>query len=204
MKKKIAAFLIVLAIASAMSLTAYALPAPPNAPAPPSAPAVPVQGALAIPLAQPAAVYTQVNYTAEQAQSAALDAVGGGTVARTETHYPPHGGAEYKILIVSGNYRFCVHVDGYGGNVTNYHADLITKTGPSAYGYSAAVSAEKAKSIAVEKAGGGVVTDCNLDYKPHIGALTYHIHVANGQYEYCVELSAETGDVYKVEPRYKP
>jgi len=212
MKKKIATFLIVSAIASAMTLTAYALPAPPSAPIAPPSPLAAPPSPLAAPPAPPApislsvsyTVNTEVNITAEEAQNIALSSVGGGTIARTETHYPPHGGAEYKVLVVSGDYRYCVHIDGYDGSVTNNHADLITKVGPLAYGYSAAVSAESAKSIAVENAGGGVATDCNLDYKPHIGALAYHIHVMNGQYEYCVELSADTGAVYKVEQRYKP
>jgi len=158
MKKKIATFLIVSAIASAMTITAYALPAPPSAPGAPVAPPSP----LAAPLAPPApislyasyTVNTEVNIMVEDAQNIALSSVGSGTIARTETHYPTHGGAEYKVLVVSGDYRYCVHVDGYDGSVTNNHADLITKTGPLAYGYSAAVTAEKAKSIAIENAGG--------------------------------------------------
>ncbi|MDR0293776.1 MAG: PepSY domain-containing protein [Oscillospiraceae bacterium] len=147
---------------------------------------------------------TQANITAEAAQSAALDRVGGGTVARTETHYPPHGGMEYKVIVVNGDYKYCVHVSAYDGSVIDYHMDQITKTGPQTNYATATVSADSAKSIAIQNAGGGIVTDCHLDYKPHIGALTYHIHVAFGQYEYCVELDASTGAVYKVEPRYKP
>jgi uncharacterized membrane protein YkoI len=148
---------------------------------------------------------SQSSASAEAAKSAALSKVGGGEVARVETHYPPHGGSEYKVIIVYGDYRYCVHINGSTGYVTDCHSDLITKTGPHAYNNtSAVIGFDKAKAIAVESAGGGIVTDCNLDYKPHLGALSYHIHVAFGQYEYCVELDASTGAVFKTEQRYKP
>jgi beta-lactamase regulating signal transducer with metallopeptidase domain/uncharacterized membrane protein YkoI len=148
----------------------------------------------------------QANITPEAAQISALARVGGGTVARTETRYLRHGGMEYKVIVVNGDYKYNVHINAYDGNIINYHMDQITKARPRTY-YSntePVVSADRAKSVAIQNAGGGIVTDCNLDYKPHIGALTYHIHVANGQYEYCLELDAATGVVYKVEQRHKP
>jgi len=148
----------------------------------------------------------QANITYEIAQSTALARVGGGTIARTETKYPRHGGIEYKVVIVNGDYKYNVHVNAQTGSIINYHMDPITKTGPLAYQNNAvsAINADRAKSIAIQNAGGGIVTDCNLDYKRHQSTLIYHIHVANGQYEYCIELDASTGTVYKVEPRLKP
>lgn len=146
---------------------------------------------------------TQVSISAEDAEAAALGVVGG-TVARVELKYPKHG-AEYKVVIVSGDYRYDVHVNASTGAVRDYKSHQITKVGPSASrsGAVASISADDAKTIAIESAGGGVVTDCNLDYKKHVGALVYHIHVALGQYEYCVELNADSGDVFKSEQRYK-
>jgi len=85
--------------------------------------------------------------------------------------------------------------------------EQITKVGPGGYpnGAKVAIDADKAKAMAIKNAGGsGVITECNLDYKPHVGAMTYHIHVSNGEYEYCSEIDASTGTVYKVEQRYKP
>jgi uncharacterized membrane protein YkoI len=146
----------------------------------------------------------QTNVTAEAAQNIALAKVGGGTIARVETKYHPHG-IEFNVLIVYGDYRYCVHINASTGYIINMHSDQITTVAPNAYGYTPAVSATQAKAIAIQSAGGsGVVTECKLEYKPHLGALSYHIHVAKGQYEYCVELHATTGVVFKVEPRYKP
>ena len=147
---------------------------------------------------------SQINVMIETAKKTALSKAGGGTVARVETKYHPHG-IEFHVLIVNGDYRYCVHVNAGTGYVTDVHTDLITTIEPNAYGYTSAVGANNAKSLAIQAAGGiGIVTECKLEYKKHLGALTYHIHVANGQYEYCVELNAATGSVLKVEPRYKP
>jgi len=143
------------------------------------------------------------NTNVENAKNTALAKVGGGTVVRVETHYAPHG-TEYKVIIVNGDYKYCVHVNASTGYVMDMHSDPITKVGPGAYGYTAAINADKARSIAIQSAGGGIVTECNLNYTPHLATLSYHIHVANGQYEYCVEINATTGAVFKVEPRYKP
>jgi len=149
--------------------------------------------------------FQQAKVTAEDAKNTALAKVGGGTVVRVETKYPPHG-MEYKVMIVDSDNRYDVHVSANSGQITNYHVDKITKVAPHAQGRNTAgvISAENAKSIAVKAADGGIITDCNLDYPPHLGVLTYHIHVGKGQYEYCVELYATTGVIFKVEPRYKP
>ena len=198
-KSKKAALLFIAAVFMATimfgnALTVSAAPPAPIAPPTPPAPA-------------PRNAYynqEQPSVTADSAQSAALANVGGGTVARTETHYPPHGGVEYKVIIVYGDYKYCVHVSGYDAGVIDMHADPVVKTGPNAYNASPAVSATSAMSTAMQNAGGGIVTECTLEYKPHNGSLTYHIHVANGDYEYCVELDAATGTVGKAEQRYKP
>ena len=143
------------------------------------------------------------NVTIENAKSIALSRVGGGTIARVETKYHKHG-VEFNVLIVKGDYRYCVHVNSSTGYVSNMHTDLITTVASNAYGYSAAVSSNQAKTIAIQCAGGGIVTECKLEYKKSSGALIYHVHVANGQYEYCVEINASSSAVIKIEPRYKP
>jgi len=145
-----------------------------------------------------------VNVDADSAQTIALDIVGGGTVARIETKFHPHGGGEYKVIIVNDDYMYEVDVDAYDGTVKNWKVHQITKTGPGVYNTTGVIGANRAKSIAIERAGGGgIITECTLENKPSEG-LTYHVHVANGQYEYCVELNALTGVIFKVDPRYKP
>jgi uncharacterized membrane protein YkoI len=130
--------------------------------------------------------------------------VGGGTVARVETKYPKHGGIEYRVVIVSNDYKDDVHVNAYDGTVKKYKADQITKVGRNALNTMDAIGADKAKSIALQRAGNGIITDCNLDYKRKYGITVYHIHVADGQTEHCVELEASTGSIAKFESRYKP
>ena len=146
----------------------------------------------------------QTNATIESAKSAAIARVGGGTVARVETKYHKYG-TVYHVLIVNGDYRYCVHVNATTGYVINMHTYQITTVASNAYGYTAAVSANNAKAIAIQSAGGGgIVTECKLEYKKHLVSLMYHVHVAKGQYEYCVEINATNNSVLKVEPRYKP
>jgi uncharacterized membrane protein YkoI len=147
----------------------------------------------------------QAKVSIEDAVNTALATTGGGTVVRVETKNPPHG-MEYIIMIVDGDNRYNVHVNANSGQINNYHTDRITKVAHNAKGRdtSGIISAESAKSIALKIADGGIITDCNLDFPPHLGVLTYHIHVGKGQYEYCVELFASTGVVFKVEPRHKP
>ena len=143
----------------------------------------------------------QANITAVEAQGIALAGIGGGTVARTEIKYPPHGGIEYKVIVVDGEYKYDVDVDVHEGTIRNSRMEPITKTGPGVYDASGVIGADRAKSIAVERAGGGLVTDCHLENRPHEGITVYHIHVASGQYEHCVELDAVTGSIVAYELR---
>ena len=147
--------------------------------------------------------YPTTNITIETAKTMALAKSGGGTIARVETKYHIHG-IEFNVLIVNGDYRYCVHINATTGYITNMHTDPITTVAPNASGYTASVTASQAKAIAVQCAGGGIVTECKLEYKKPESALIYHVHVANGQYEYCVEINARNSAVLKIEPRYKP
>ena len=145
----------------------------------------------------------QTSATIETAKNTALARVEGGTVARVETKYHKHG-TEFHVLIVNGDYRYCVHVDASTGYVVNLHSDQITMIASNAYGYTPTISENQAKTIAIQSADGGIVTECKLEYKKHLATLIYHVHVAKEQYEYCVEVNANTTAVLKVEPRYKP
>ena len=143
------------------------------------------------------------NVTTNGAAKIALAQAGGGTVARIETKYPKHGGMEYKVIIVSGIYKYDVHVDAYAGTVRSMKMDQVSTVGSKAYYNTVGtIGADRAKSIAIERAGGGVVTKCKLDNKSHEG-LVYKINVANGQMEYKIELYATTGSIYKFKSKYK-
>jgi len=217
LRKKMIVLLITMVLVLVIPFTVYAKPgrggkpahgpasAKPATPAP-SKPATPGKPGTPASGTPSSSVSLVANYTAEDAQNIALEKVGYGTVARTETHYTPRGSIEYHVIIVDDEYRHDVHVSAYNGSITEYKIDMITKTGRAAYQYGgiAVISAEDAKSIAIQYTGSGFITDCKLDYTPRVRTLTYHVHVAIGQYEHCVELDASTGSVNKVEPRYKP
>lgn len=151
-----------------------------------------------------ASTQIQPAISAEEAEDIALDAAGGGVVARAELKFPRHG-AEYKIIIVDDEYRYDVHVDGSNGTVRKFKSHQIYRISASAYnsGTVASIDADSAVDIAIEMAEGGIVTDCTLSYKRHPGILAYHIHIADGQYETCIEIDAVSGDVFKVEHRIK-
>jgi uncharacterized membrane protein YkoI len=138
------------------------------------------------------------SVTVESAQDTALASVGGGTVARIETKFPKHG-MEYKVIVVHGNYRYDVHVSALTGNVVSLKPHLITKVYYNAPGV---IDVETAKSIAIQSAGGGVVTECKLEHKKREG-MVYSIKVANGQFEHSVELLAATGTVYRAKNTFK-
>lgn len=144
----------------------------------------------------------EANISADSAQAAALSKVGGGTVASIKTKNHRHG-TEHKVVIVKDDYKYDVHVSANDGSVLKMKTSPITKVGPNVNNTAAAIDAETAKSLAIQSAGGGIITECKLQYKRHEGTMAYHIHVANGQYNYCVEVEATTGTIYKVEPKYQ-
>ena len=50
----------------------------------------------------------------------------------------------------------------------------------------------------------GSTTTANVISKPREGIFVYHIHVAIGEWEYCMEVVANTGTVRNFEQRHKP
>jgi len=148
-------------------------------------------------------VFSQGNLSLDRVNQIALDRVGGGTVARTETKYGKHGGMHYKVIIVSGDYKYDVKID-LGGNIIDLKMKQITTAGAKVFGYitPGIIDADKAKSIALEAAGGGIITDCKLDHKSREG-MVYKLKVANGQMEYKVEMLAATGSIFIFHPKYK-
>ena len=68
----------------------------------------------------------------------------------------------------------------------------------------AAVDLFQAQAAALDYTGEGIVTMCRLERKPREDILIYHIHVASGPWEYCLEIDAGTGDIRGMELRHKP
>ncbi|MDR0293777.1 MAG: M56 family metallopeptidase [Oscillospiraceae bacterium] len=88
--------------------------------------------------------------------------------------------------------------------LTTAYEPPVATVDANIYDTAGIIEADEAKAIAIETAGGGVVTECRLENRPLEKFLVYHVHVAVGQWEHCVEIIAETGSIHKHEPRYKP
>ena len=141
----------------------------------------------------------------ERAREIALAAVGGGIVGRTETLYHKDGGIRhYKVLIVHNGYKYDVDVDASDGAIKKMNASRITTTDAHMYDAADTLHTDRVAAIAVEAAGGGVVTKCGLEHKPREGTLFYHVHVARGEWEYCMEIAPDTGAIRSCKQRYKP
>jgi len=157
--------------------------------------AAPVQATPAPPAAvAQAAPTTRANTSVE---NAALARVGGGTVVRVETKHKKNGTVEYKVIIVNGDNRYDVTVTG--NSVTKVNTHRITQV----YNTAGLVDVESAKSLAIQRAGGGIVTEVKLDFKKRENISLYHIHVGRGQNEYCVKINAVTGVVQSVDNKHK-
>ena len=150
-------------------------------------------------------VSSRENISLTQAKDAAVKAAGGGTVGRYEIRYDKHGAIyHYKIILANGDAMYDIDVDGLDGEVKKIETKPITTVDANVYETEGLMEAAKAREIAVESAGGGVVVECRLEKMSREQILVYHIHVVIEQWEYCVEVDANTGAIHKFEPRFLP
>ena len=141
----------------------------------------------------------------DRAKEIAVSAVGGGEVARFEIRHDESGKLyHYKIIIVYDGYMYDVDVDGFDGGIKKIETKPIIRVDQNADNAAETIGIDVSSSIAVEIAGGGVVTENRLEYLPREGIQVYHIHVADGQHEYCVKIEVTTGAVHTFEVRHKP
>jgi len=82
--------------------------------------------------------------------------------------------------------------------------DQITKTAPHVNNIAGVIGADKANSIAIKQADGGVVIKNTLDYKRHEDILVYRVDITNGQMEHKVEINAMTGAIIRYESNLFP
>ena len=139
------------------------------------------------------------------AREAAVQAVGGGIIGRSETILSKDGQIErYKVIIVYGDYRYDVDVDAYDGSIKKIVSDKVVTVDENVRDTSGTIGPDRAMALAIEAAGGGIMTECRLERKPRDGMLAYHVHIADGQWEYCMEINAATGVISSFEQRHKP
>ena len=146
--------------------------------------------------------FVQPNYQNfidnDRARQIALARVGGGEVVRTERKSRYH-----KAIIVSGGNRYDVKIN-FDGSVRALKMKQVTTVGSKVFHHNTAgvIDAARAKSIALERAGGGIITACKLDSKSREG-LVYKVKVVNGRLEHKIELFATTGFIYKHKSKHK-
>ena len=109
-------------------------------------------------ITQPA---TSSRITDSTARQIALAHTGGGTVVKSELDRE-NGVLVYEVEIVNGNSIFEIYVGANDSQIYKNKSKAISIVSNNANAQNASISVERAKSIAIERAGGGIVTECKL------------------------------------------
>jgi len=124
----------------------------------------------------------------------------GGVVVLYETRYPRQGGMHYHIETVNNDMRHICHIDSSTGKILQYREEQIYINN-NYTGIAAGISMEKAAETAIANAGGGIVTDCRLEFREHEQELLYCVKVMNNNKESHVHLRASDGTMIMLEQK---
>lgn len=141
-------------------------------------------------------VTTNATITADEAGKIALNHVGSGTVVLVKTK-SKKGVTYYEVYVVSGSFKHEVKVSSTGA-VTSSESKPIEKLKADTSG---TIGVAKAKSIAIERAGGGIVTEVELERSKSSG-LVFEVEVINGKTEYEIKMNANTGAIINVKTKH--
>lgn len=97
----------------------------------------------------------------------------------------------YRIKMKTNSKKYELKIHARTGKVLEYEWELVTKAS-SKY-----IGEEKAKSIALKKAGSGTVVKVDFDYDD--GVPVYEVDIIKGMYEHEFEIHAKTGKILKHE-----
>ena len=125
----------------------------------------------------------QRRISAGKAMKIARKATRGGMVTDCDLDYE-RGVLAYEVEVYKGGDEYTVFVKASNGKVMKKNSILPSQK---------KISLAKAKKIALRKAGGGVVTDWDLDND--FGIRVYEIEVRKGMYEYDITIKASNGKV---------
>ncbi|MCL2037343.1 MAG: PepSY domain-containing protein [Oscillospiraceae bacterium] len=123
----------------------------------------------------------------EEAAQIALERAGGGTITSNELD-TQKGVLVYKVVIVHEGIKHSMSIDVATGEIIKYK----TKGDETA---NVEISQEQAEQIALERAGGGNITDIELDTKK--GVLVWEIEVFHNGFEHEMDIDAATGEIVK-------
>lgn len=140
-----------------------------------------------------------------RAAEIALGQTGGGQVVDTRLKRK-HGEAVYSVLVIDGGSRITVRVDASSGMVLRLNRKDIERTDYPDKRHSRrewpepAITSERAREIALERAGGGTVIEVVKDFEKN-GRIVYEVEVIDAGRECEIEIDGQTGAVveYKEE-----
>lgn len=102
----------------------------------------------------------------------------------------------YKVKMNKGSKKYELEFHACTGKLIEYDWELTSKSN-SGNKY---IGAEKAKLIALEKTGGGVVTKVEFDNDD--GVPVYEVEIIKDNYEYEVKVHAKTGKILEIDMDY--
>lgn len=97
----------------------------------------------------------------------------------------------YRVKMKTDSKKYELKIHARTGKVLEYEWELVTKAGNKYIGE------EKAKSIALKKAGSGTVVKVDFDYDD--GVPVYEVDIIKDMYEHEFEIHAKTGKILKHE-----
>ncbi|MCI9446427.1 MAG: hypothetical protein HFH36_03355 [Lachnospiraceae bacterium] len=131
----------------------------------------------------------------EQAEKIALEEAGGGRIIKSKLDVDD-GVAVYEVEVAEGNYEYEIKIHAETGTVLKVEREYKpypdVPQEPDDY-----IGLEQAKRIALEAVGGGRVVKAEFDMED--GQPMYEIEIAEGSWEYELEIHAVTGDILKNE-----
>ena len=128
----------------------------------------------------------------ERAIAIALEHVGGGTV--TEFEYD-RDDAEYEIEIYYNGYEYDLDIDAFTGDIKKFERERDDDTSSDSPSSQEVIGLERAIAIALERVGGGTVTEFEYDRDD----AEYEVEISFNGREYDVEIDAFTGEIKKFE-----
>lgn len=127
-------------------------------------------------------------------------------IVHSEVDYKKDGRTVYEYVLVDGDSRVKVEIDGATGEMVKFDKKPIesVKVPPHLRDVvdpgAGTIDMARAREIAVERAGGGEVVKAKKDFKKH-GRVVYEVEVIADGMEHEVEIDADSGEVlhYEVE-----
>ncbi len=152
------------------------------------------------------AIAADADITPDRARELALSQVDGGRVLEQQLHRGGQFGPYYRFEVEGSDGFYHMEVDAQSGRLIQ----LARKHGPrrgsaSAPGTSTAaegqpfpITFDRATEIALERSGGGVVVESEVDRKRN-GRMVYEFEIYNNGTRYEMDVDSATGDIIEFE-----